>query len=423
MRFATLDEWLQWQETLHPNKIDLGLERVRRVYRQLSISALATRVVTVAGTNGKGSCIALLEALFRDAGFKVGSYTSPHLLRYNERIRINGQAVSDHALLRAFAAIDLARQEQTLTYFEFGTLAALSLFAESQLDLVLLEVGMGGRLDACNIIDADVSLICSIALDHQAWLGETREAIAIEKAGIMRLAKPAICADPDPPRTLLEQANRIGAKLHLQHQDFSLTRGECGWQWRDHEAAYPKLPLPELVTSADVLNRAAVIKVAEILKDDLPFSLANLHKTMAQMPLPGRGEMLSKEPEVWVDVAHNPAAAAALAERLRILPAKKTHLVIGVLADKAIADILSALAAQVDYYYIAAPATARAMPLEALRDALQAQVSSDQLSDFTSITAAYRSAVAQATPGERIVVTGSFYTVAEIMAVHDGKRL
>lgn len=423
MRFATLDEWLQWQETLHPNKIDLGLERVRRVYRQLSVPAPANKVVTVAGTNGKGSCIALLEALFRDAGFKVGSYTSPHLLRYNERIRINGQAVSDQALFRAFAAIDLARQEQTLTYFEFGTLAALSLFAQSQLDLVLLEVGMGGRLDACNIIDADVSLICSIALDHQAWLGETREAIAIEKAGIMRSARPAICADPDPPRTLLEQADRIGAKLHLQHQDFSLTRGEFGWQWRDHEVAYPELPLPELVTSADVLNRAAVIKVAEILKGDLPFSLGNLHKAMARISLPGRGEMLSKEPEVWVDVAHNPAAAAALAERLRMLPAKKTHLVIGVLADKAIDDILSALAAQVDYYYIAAPATARAMPPEALRDALQAQVSSDQLSDFTSITAAYRSAVAQATPGERIVVTGSFYTVAEIMAVHDGKRL
>ena len=232
MRFNTLDQWLDWQAGLHPSEIDLGLERVTAVWRKLVPSGLSCPVVTVAGTNGKGSCVAMLDAIYRQAGYRVGTYTSPHLVRYNERIRIGGVEVDDQALCRAFDAVDRARAGVSLTYFEFGTLAALYLFASHTLDLVILEVGLGGRLDAVNIIDADLALITTIDLDHQDWLGETREQIGLEKAGIMRPSRPVVLADPDMPGSLFKEAERIGAEVLWAGRDYEWYESAEAWCWR-----------------------------------------------------------------------------------------------------------------------------------------------------------------------------------------------
>jgi len=446
MRFSNLDDWLRWQETLHPQKIDLGLERVSTVWRRMSTGLGAAKIVTVAGTNGKGSCVAMLEAILLDAGYHVGVYTSPHLLRYNERIRINGNPVSDAVLCQAFARVDQARGETSLSYFEFGTLAALSIFAEPDvttrsLDVVLLEVGLGGRLDAVNIIDADIALISSIAIDHSEWLGTDRDSIAVEKAGIFRRGRVAVCGDPDPPEALLEQARRQDVRLYCLGRDFRqssipgpTSRTSLTWTWHDDHRRLDGLPRPGLEGDIQLDNAASVLQVVRLLEHELPVASAAISSGLSRVRLPGRYQRLycrapalqqcrvedDQAVAVIADVAHNPAAAAALARSLRNDKVSgSTRAVIGMLGDKDTASVVAALDDEVDVWYVSEPATARAYPAEELHAELQRQLANRRQPRLcTSVVAAAQQALldADAANGDRLLVFGSFFTVAEFLA-------
>ncbi|HSP00336.1 MAG TPA: bifunctional tetrahydrofolate synthase/dihydrofolate synthase, partial [Thioalkalivibrio sp.] len=312
MRFDTLEQWLAWQETLHPKAIDLGLERVARVAGRLGLLEPSHAVITVAGTNGKGSTVALLDAIYRAAGYRVCTYTSPHLLRYNERIRIHGALASDEALCRAFDAVDTARGEESLSYFEFGTLAALWLFWEAAPDVAILEVGLGGRLDAVNIIDSDVAVITSIGIDHEAWLGSDREVIGAEKAGVFRAARPAVCGDPRPPASIQRRALDLGAKLYMAGRDFSWQAAALGqgWQWQGPGAVVlADLPLPALFGPIQLNNAASALTAVTLLQARLAVSREALARGLQQVRLPGRFQQLRDKPLVILDVAHNPQGA------------------------------------------------------------------------------------------------------------------
>jgi dihydrofolate synthase/folylpolyglutamate synthase len=320
MRFATLDDWLGWQETLHPKAIDLRLERVRTVLQRLQPEPPAYTVITVGGTNGKGSCVAMLDSILRAAGYPVGAYSSPHLLRYNERIRINGVEADDAAICRAFARIDAVRSEISLTYFEFGTLAALELFREAGVDVAVLEVGLGGRLDAVNVLDADAALVVSIGIDHVDWLGADRDSIGYEKAGIYRAGRPAICADPDPPLRLVEYAASIHARLLCVNRDYQFARTDATWRWQSGDWRFDALPLPALAGNHQLGNAAAALMTLISLQDRLPVSPEAIPTGLINAKLPGRFQIIPGPVEWILDVAHNPHAAAALADQLRGRP-------------------------------------------------------------------------------------------------------
>lgn len=292
MRFATLDDWLGWQETLHPKAIDLRLERVRTVLQRLQPEPPAYTVITVGGTNGKGSCVAMLDSILRAAGYPVGAYSSPHLLRYNERIRINGVEADDAAICRAFARIDAVRSEISLTYFEFGTLAALELFREAGVDVAVLEVGLGGRLDAVNVLDADAALVVSIGIDHVDWLGADRDSIGYEKAGIYRAGRPAICADPDPPPRLLDFAQSLGASLRRVGRDYHFSQQENSWRWQSDTAQFNDLPLPALAGVHQIGNAAAALAILDSLRDRLLVTAEAIRAGLTQTQLPGRFQII-----------------------------------------------------------------------------------------------------------------------------------
>jgi dihydrofolate synthase/folylpolyglutamate synthase len=421
-RFNKLDEWLRWQETLHDKEIDLGLERVKQVYARLGINVLAKTVITVAGTNGKGSCVAFLEKLYLAAGYRVGSYTSPHLLRYNERITIQGDPVADEALMHAFEVVNQAREDISLTYFEFGTLAAFFLFAQQTLDVVILEVGMGGRLDATNIIDADGALITAIGLDHQQWLGSTRGDIAREKAGILRPGQNAVCGDRQPAASLVHIAKNLPANMVYLGRDFDYTVTDSGWQWRSGEQIIPGLPLPKVCNQAQFDNISAALQMATLLQPGLPFTFKHLKQAVECYALPGRCQIIAHAPEIWLDVAHNPQAVSVLADALSAAPKKLTHFVLGFMADKDVAAIMDTLARCSGRWYLAAPRCKRAMSEQALSEI--AGVHSPLFAGrYRSVTEAFAHAMQHATSSDRVVVTGSFYTVAEVMAERCSKRL
>lgn len=317
MRFQTLEKWLQWQITLHHREIELGLERVLSVWRRLWDGPVPFRVVTVAGTNGKGSSVAFLEAILSSAGYRVGSFTSPHLVRYNERIRVAGEEASDETICRAFDAVDRARGETPLTFFEFSALAALQIFSQSGLDVAVLEVGLGGRLDAVNIIDPDVALITSIGLDHMAWLGGTVDEIALEKAGIMRPGKPAVYAAKFPPSSLLSYAEDLGVKLYLADQDFGYSGGAEEWDWWGPDRRWPGLPRPAMVGDYQLGNASAVLMVLSLLHAaGLSVTGLALRRGLESAVAAARFELVPGPPDTLLDVAHNPHAAAALAGNL-----------------------------------------------------------------------------------------------------------
>ncbi len=419
MRFATLDEWLRWQEQLHPATIELGLERVRTVLQRLGWVSPPCMVVTVGGTNGKGSSVAMLESILCAAGRHVGSYTSPHLLRYNERVRLRGSEVDDATLCAAFERVERARGEVPLTYFEFGTLAAIDIFARQGVEIALLEVGLGGRLDAVNVLDPDVALVTSIGIDHQEWLGSDRESIGREKAGIFRAGGPAVCGDPDPPRSLLEEAQRRGARLHRAGVDFGFTRRGEEWDWWGEEAAWRGLPLPGLPGSFQLQNAAAVLMVLNLLQPRLPVAEEALRRGMAGVTLAGRLQRIPGEVERLLDVAHNPHAAARLAASLAELPCRgRTLAVVGMLADKDHAGVFEPLLPLVDGWYLAdlpVPRAARACQLAATLSR-QRPEAAPCCFEFEEVTTAYQRALEEARPGDRVVVLGSFHTVAEILA-------
>lgn len=411
-RFDSLHGWLAWLETQYPKKIDLGLERTARVAIKLGLLEPAPVVVTVAGTNGKGSCVQLLETIYRLAGYKTGSYTSPHLLRYNERICLNGIEVSDQVLCDAFQVVDDHRGKTSLTYFEFGTLAALHIFTKAKPDIVILEVGLGGRLDAVNVIDADAALVTSIGLDHCEWLGDDRQAIGTEKAGIFRTGRPAICSDPAPPASLANVAREKNAHWMAMGNAFSFSGNDDAWEWRYGDIRIDGLPYPGRRGQHQLENASGVLMAVQTLQQRLPVSKSHLEQALVSSGLPGRCEFIDQPVETVLDVAHNPDSMQALVDVLISTPCKgKTHVVLGMLADKPVADCIRILEKVADCWYLGGLSVDRGLAvtdLKHLSGLTKPECSED-------ILTAFRLAREFAGENDRIVVCGSFYTVAAVM--------
>jgi dihydrofolate synthase/folylpolyglutamate synthase len=421
----SLDEWLDYQQRVHPKSIAMGLERVGTVAVRLHIGKPAAHVITVAGTNGKGSTVAFIEAIALAAGLNVGAYTSPHLLRYNERVRINGVDVDDGDFVAAFERIEQARGADaadaiSLTYFEFGTLAALILFEQAQLDLVILEVGLGGRLDATNIVDPDVAVVTTVDVDHQDYLGNDRESIGFEKAGILRAGKPAVFGEKDPPSSLLRRAYELGAIAIRGHSDYLIDRRDDGWRWR--EPGYEiELPMPTIEAPAQLDNAAAAIAALRALP--VAISKTAIRHGIAAARAPGRLQIIQADPEIVLDVGHNPQAARQLAEWLQRHP-KPTRAVFSALADKDIEGIFEIMNAQIGFWHLAGidDAGPRGLSGEALSDRLASRIPPDhRLADVT-VAEALRSARSAAAAGERILVFGSFHTVAAALKAPGADR-
>lgn len=411
----TLSQWLDYQQTVHPRDIELGLDRVAEVSRRLGLGRPGRRVITVAGTNGKGSTVAFIEAIARAAGLRVGAFTSPHLLRYNERIRIDGQDAGDAELVAAFERIEAARAEVALTYFEFGALAALVLMEDAGLDLALLEVGLGGRLDAVNIVDADVAVITTVDLDHQEYLGEDREAIGAEKAGILRAGKPCVLGEKDPPSSVLRRAYAIGAFAIRGHSDYLVDDLGDGWRWR--EPGYQiDLPNPGLEAPAQRGNAAAAIAALRALDLDLPDKA--IREGVRSARVPGRLQRLPGRPERVLDVAHNPQGARQLGEWLAAHPGKRTVVVFSALGDKDIAGIVAPVAPHVAAWHLGpiTDAGPRGLAVDGLARRLADQLPVDILHPHRSVADALAAAALDAGPEGRVLVYGSFHTVAEALA-------
>ena len=417
MRFDTLADWLAWQETLHPKSIDLGLGRVARVLRELNLPQGSPLTISVGGTNGKGSCVALLDAILREAGYRVGTYTSPHILRYNERIAVDGQPVDDAAIVRAFERIEQVRDGTSLSFFEFGTLAALDIFSREPLDVRILEVGLGGRLDAVNIVDADIALIASIDIDHREWLGETREAIGREKAGIFRSGRPAVLADPAAPASVLQVANELGAPLHRLNNDFGYQAVPEGWNWRGKGWRFDDLPLPAIPGIHQLMNASAVLASLELAADRCPVSEEAIRRGLRNVVLPGRSQFFPGERPVLLDVAHNPQAARILADHLtRHFPEKPVRAVFSVMRDKDIHGILEPLRNRIIKWYLAPLQMARAAEPEALAEILHNAGIEAVDWGFATVDDACRAAMEQAEPDDLLLVFGSFFLVSEFLA-------
>ncbi|NEX83668.1 bifunctional tetrahydrofolate synthase/dihydrofolate synthase [Aeromonas rivipollensis] len=404
----SLVDWLSYLEQIHPVNIDMGLERVGAVARRMGLTRLPFKVITVAGTNGKGSSCAMAASILMAAGYKVGVYSSPHLLRFTERVRIDGAELSDSDHCAAFAEVEAARGEIALTFFEFATLAGLWLFCRAVPDVLLLEVGLGGRLDATNVVESDVAMITSIALDHCDWLGDTREAVAVEKAGVYRAGKPAISGEPNPPATIASEAARIGASLRQVGRDFQGDEHDTGWDYHglNHWLGLPKPALP-------LMNAVTVLAALESL--GLPLAESAIREGLANARLAGRMQRLQDEPLVIVDVAHNPHSAAYLASQLRQIPGKgKRRAVVGMLKDKDMAGSLAELDGLIDQWFLASLTGPRAATAEQLVAALGD--GQGLAATFDGVSAAYRAALASSSPDDMVIVFGSFYTVADVLA-------
>lgn len=415
-----LADWLAWIERQHPRSIDMGLARVREVAARMGLEKPAKHVITVAGTNGKGSTVAFIEAIACAAGWKVGAYTSPHLMSYNERVRIGGADAGDAALVQAFETVEAARGETSLTYFEYGTLAALWLFQNSGLDLAILEVGLGGRLDATNLVDADVAVVTTVDLDHQDYLGDDRERIGLEKAGIARAWKPLVLGEDDPPASVLRHAYAVGASALRAGSDFFFERtDERHWRWRElgYEA---ELPLPKLAAPAQLRNAATAIAALRALGKPLPREA--LIEGVANAAVAGRLQSYDRDGvRVVVDVGHNPQAARELAAWLRISPVQgRTLAVFAALGDKDVAGVAAALADRIDLWFLAGldAATPRGLDIDAFAQRLQA-TSAGTGARYPTVDQALRAALAMAKPGERILVFGSFHTAAVAIAMFE----
>ncbi|VAW88999.1 Dihydrofolate synthase @ Folylpolyglutamate synthase [hydrothermal vent metagenome] len=415
MRFKNLQQWLAWQEQLHPSEIDLGLERVARVYHQLCASKPPHCTITVGGTNGKGSSVAMLDAILRAAGYRVGSYTSPHLLKYNERIQVDGQAVDDQILCQAFERIDQARGETSLSYFEFGTLAALDIFNQASLDVVILEVGLGGRLDAVNIIDADVALITNIGMDHQAWLGDNLESIGFEKAGIMRRGRPVIFANTNPPCSLVAHAENVGAELSVFEQAYQYQVVESGWRWQSANSRREALPMPAMRGDYQLKNAAGVLMVLESVRDQLAVTQANVRTGLLDAYVLGRFQIMSAPVRQVFDVGHNPHAVEQLKKNLQTIECRgRTRAVFSMMGDKEIAAVIDIVQPVISDWYIGDLAVPRAATKEQLVSLLQAQ-GVEHIHQAPTVEAAYQQALSDMQPTDQIVVFGSFFTIAAVM--------
>ncbi|MDY0011665.1 MAG: bifunctional tetrahydrofolate synthase/dihydrofolate synthase [Rhodocyclaceae bacterium] len=426
----TLAGWLALLEARTGQTIELGLERVAQVRAALGANSSAT-VITVGGTNGKGSTCAMLESILLAAGYRVGLYTSPHLLRYNERVRIGGREADDAHLVRAFQAVEKARGAVPLTYFEQGTLAAWAAFCEQDLDVIILEVGLGGRLDAVNIFDPHCAIVTSVAMDHMDYLGDSREAIGLEKAGIFRAGRPAVCGDPQPPVSLLDHAAAIGADLWVSGRDFGFGGDRQQWgYWRFESAPAGGrlmrrggLAYPALRGANQLLNAAAVFTALDLLKERIPVAMQDIRQGLMLVDLPGRFQVLPGQPAVVLDVAHNPQAAGVLAENLGGMGYyPETWAVVGMLGDKDVAGTLALMRTRVDHWYLASLPGPRGLSAEALAEGLAQAGGGSDVRTFASPAEAFRAVREAVGESDRIAVFGSFLTVADVLALLKAER-
>lgn len=413
-RFATLDGWLQWQQTLHPRAIDLGLDRVRQVAERLGVLRPACPVITVGGTNGKGSCVTYLDAILSAAGYRVGVYTSPHLVRYNERVRVGGREATDAELVEAFERIDQARGGTSLTYFEFGTLAAFDLFSRSSCDVWILEVGLGGRLDAVNVVDADVAVLTSISLDHTDWLGPDREAIGREKAGIFRAGRVAVYGERNMPASVADVAAAVGAKLRQVGRDYDFSAASEHWLFTGSDGVQQTLPLPALIGDHQLANAAAALAALQALSDRLPVRLEAVQTGLACASLAGRFQVLPGAVEWILDVAHNQDGVACLARTLGERQISgRCHAVFAQMRRKELWPVVSSIAGLIDDWWLldlpdedARPAVEVGAELRRMGEQVRAEAGAADLFDAVGAAAA---------PGDRVVVFGSFRTVEEAL--------
>ncbi len=412
----SLDQWLGYIEGVHSRAIDMGLERVARVRDAMGLR-FSGPFITVGGTNGKGSTCAMLESILSEERYRVGLYTSPHLLHYNERVRVNGAPVEDERLVHAFERVEAARGETPLTYFEFGTLAAWAIFATSELDVLVLEVGLGGRLDAVNAFDPDCAVVTSIGIDPVDYLGPSRDRIAREKAGIFRPGRPAICAEPDPPAPLVEHALAIGADLQLIGRDFGYEGARGQWVYRGRGGERRALAPPALRGMRQLANASACLAALDSLGERLPVSMQSVRQGFAKVRLPGRFEVLPGRPVVVLDVAHNPQAAEVLSENLGYMGRfARTTAVIGMLADKDIEGVCRAVHGRITHWHAATLQGPRAASAETVAQAIRRSGAQGDISCFDSPRSAFDEAARTAGGNDRIVVFGSFLTVADVMA-------
>jgi dihydrofolate synthase/folylpolyglutamate synthase len=410
MRFPTLQAWLDWQERLHPRAIDLGLERVRQVANALGVRNFECPVITVGGTNGKGSCVALIDAMLSAGGYRVATFTSPHLIRYNERIRLAGRDATDAELMDAFERIDRARGDASLTFFEFNTLAALWLCQREPYDAVVLEVGLGGRLDAVNVVDADVAVLSSVGLDHMDWLGTTLEDIGREKAGIFRSGRVAVLGSAVMPESVHEVARALGTQLSIPGRDYRYAVNDSRWDWRGRDSAYVGLPQPALEGRHQLGNAATALAALSELGARLPLSFEQIAAGLRQVRLRGRFEVIAGAPEWILDVAHNPEATTLLALNLRDRPrSAATIAVVGILADKDAPGVVTPLLPQVDSWIAAGLGGPRGLTAAELKQRCGALASG--WIETADVVEACEHALRLASPADRIVVFGSFHTV------------
>lgn len=415
MGLSTASEWLNYIAQLHGQEIDLGLERVKMVAERLKVLAPGCIVITVAGTNGKGSTVAGLESIYRAANYQTGAFTSPFLFLYNEQIRINGQAVTDIDLCKAFSQVEEARGDISLTQFEFGTLAALVLFKQQHLDVWILEVGLGGRLDAVNIIDADIAVVTSIAIDHVNWLGETREKIGVEKAGIFRKGKPAVCGDAEPPLSVSLAAKNINAPFYQRGLHFHFQELSDSWNFSNQNEYYDNLPRNHLATQ----NMATVLQVISLLQSRLLVMRDAIESGLKNIELMGRIQKINGPVTEIYDVSHNPAAIAWLAKNISLQDRSgKTFAVFSMLEDKDIAGSMLEIKNQIDAWYVAPLNTKRAANKETLENAFK-NAGITHFKIYSCMEDAYKHSLKNAKPGDRILVFGSFHTVADVLKIKE----
>jgi dihydrofolate synthase/folylpolyglutamate synthase len=404
----SLTSWLEYLGKLHPKEIDLGLERVASVAHRLNLLPVPYKTIIVGGTNGKGTTCHLLESIYRCAGYKTGLATSPHLLTFNERIVVNGEMASDHAIVDAFSQIEHARAEISLSYFEFSLLASLIIFHKQKIDIAILEVGLGGRLDAVNIVDADVAVITTIDFDHMQWLGNSRELIAYEKAGIFRSLKPAVIGDVNVPQSAIGFANSLNARVYRQAIDFSYKLNKASWEWKTKDLSLTHLPLPQI----PIQNASTALMAITCMNTLLPVNDKHIIQALSQLKVPGRFQVVNKHCPIILDVAHNPQSAKLLAENLDKHPCQgRTFAVFSALADKDIAGIIAPLTQNIDLWFYAGLDAARASSLEQLTTCLEGLTKQK----YASIELAYQAALCSANKDDRIVVFGSFFVVAAIL--------
>ena len=418
-KFNTVDEWLDWQQTVHPLNIDFKLERILSVYKKLNISKIANKIITVAGTNGKGSTVSFLESVLNQKKYHVGTFTSPHILRYNERIKINGIEIDDESLLETFEMIDEVRGDTTLTYFEFATLSAFYLFSKSNLDVAVLEVGLGGRLDATNIVDSDISIITSIGIDHTEFLGNTIDSIALEKAGVMRPFKTCIYAQEQPPAAFLKYAKNKAVTLLRPNNDSRVNLGSSNWSLKCKNNSINEIPNLKMIGDYQYNYAAASLLALDAVLPECLEDHDVIKKALSETEISGRFQYLSKSPDIILDVAHNEDAARSLSDNIKKIGYDKIIVVLGVLADKDVYSIVEPFSSLVDHWYIGTINSERGMNSDEIKFRINS-IYKNKLSigTYASVTSAFNAAKYDQIKDSLLLVYGSFYTVSEALKAH-----